>query len=186
MSILDYSNESANIVSTWFPCVAQNLGHGWPCFAATRLMQLALGQVPACKSAVSTTSVMTGSKWQAKLEGVSAVEASGMLTIHHFADPINETVSHAEPDFSTISSAPNADLHSDSVLHIDTYSGHHQFTGYFPQEVIRVSVSYSFFFSLYLSLSFLALLLFFYLLFPPVGISIHALFYKTIVCFADG
>lgn len=124
MSILDYSNESANIVSTWFPCVAQNLGHGWPCFAATRLMQLALGQVPACKSAVSTTSVMTGSRWQAKLEGVSAVEASGMLTIHHFADPINETVFHAEPDFSTISSAPNADLHSDSVLHIDTYSGH--------------------------------------------------------------
>lgn len=183
MSILDYSNESANIVSTWFPCVAQNLGHGWPCFAATRLMQLALGQVPACKSAVSTTSVMTDSRWQAKVEGVSAVEASGMLIIHHFADPIMKP-SLTRNRISRQYLLPWMQIYTLilSCISILIQATHH-FTGYLPQEMIRVSVSYSFFFSLYLSLSFLALLLFFGLLFPPVGISIHA---KTIVCFADG
>lgn len=62
---------------------------------------------------------MTDSRWQVKLEGVSVVETSGILTIHHFADPISE-VGFLDNVFCR-----DADLHSDSVLHIDisdTYS----------------------------------------------------------------
>lgn len=59
------------------------------------------------------------------------MEASGILITHHFADSISDTIAHAEPDSSTISSALNANLHSDSVLHIDnidTYPATRQFT----------------------------------------------------------
>lgn len=47
------------------------------------------------------------------------METSGILTIHHFADPISE-VGFLDNVFCR-----DADLHSDSVLHIDisdTYS----------------------------------------------------------------
>lgn len=84
------------------------------------------------------------------MEGVSAVEASGMLITHHFADPINETIAHAEPDFSTISSALNADLHSDSVLYIDTYPGH---SSVYELLVTGSDKSICFIFLLFLSIS---------------------------------
>lgn len=116
------------------------------------------------------------------------MEASGILTIHHFADSISETIAHAEPDSSTISSALNANLHSDSVLHIDnidTYPATRRFTLIATGSDKSIcSISFPFL-SISLSLSFLVLL-FFCFLCPPVGISIHALFYEAIACFAGG
>ena len=68
-----------------------------------------------------------------------------------FRWPNKWIIAHAEPDFSTISFALDVDLHSDSVLHIDTYSG--------PSSVYRLLATGSdksicFIFFLFLSISF--------------------------------